>query len=119
MATAAQFQFSRQVLPFWVYKTTSLTSGRSRGATHRAHLGRSHRMWNCRRLIVPVLVLAFAGAARAEGPENRTFVGPCGDDKTARIGVVADNGMMVAYLCSQDDAFNTGNARWFTGTVSN
>ena len=76
-------------------------------------------MWNCRRLMVPVLVLAFAGALRAEGPDSRTFVGPCGDEKTARIGVVADDGMMVAYVCSQDETFNTANARWFTGTVAN
>ena len=66
-----------------------------------------------------MLAAALAATARADGPDGTTFVGPvqCGE-KTARIGLVADGDSYLAYVCSQDEAFNRDHARWFKGTVA-
>lgn len=36
---------------------------------------------------------------------------------SARVGLVAENGKFVLYICSLDDAFNLANSRWYTGNL--
>jgi hypothetical protein len=51
--------------------------------------------------------------------ESRTFIGtPDGAPRSARIGVVTNGTAFVAYVCSQEDAFNKACSQWIKGTVA-
>ncbi|HVJ81073.1 MAG TPA: hypothetical protein VNC50_08390, partial [Planctomycetia bacterium] len=66
--------------------------------------------------------LAAGTAARAgdgdETPASVTFIGKLeGAPASARIGIVIEGDAFIAYLCSQDAAFNEANSRWYRGPV--
>src|SRR5260370_23530600 len=64
-----------------------------------------------------------ARPAPAEEPpaaaEARTYIGPLeGAPRSARVGVITDGADFIAYVCSQDDAFNKDHSQWLKGPVA-
>ena len=56
---------------------------------------------------------------KGDGPAPaEVLVGPLdGAVSSARVGLVANDTKFLAYVCSQDEAFNTACSRWTTGAV--
>lgn len=66
-------------------------------------------------LVVSILLSACAGAS-TEG--SVSYIGKIDNaPESARVGVVAENGKFVIYICSLDDAFNLSTSRWFSGEL--
>jgi hypothetical protein len=65
-------------------------------------------------------VLAARPVAEEEAATPaRTYLGPIeGAPRSARLGIVANNTAFVAYVCSQDDAFNKSHSQWIKGAVA-
>ncbi|MBL8099526.1 MAG: hypothetical protein JNK81_10100 [Anaerolineales bacterium] len=67
-------------------------------------------------LIVLSILLTACGGSATEGAVS--YIGTIdGAPESARIGVVAENGKFVIYICSLDDAFNLATSRWFSGDL--
>lgn len=67
-------------------------------------------------LIVLSILLTACGGSSPEGAVS--YIGTIDDaPESARIGVVAENGKFVIYICSLDDAFNLATSRWFSGDL--
>ncbi|NJN80239.1 MAG: hypothetical protein HC797_07095 [Anaerolineales bacterium] len=71
-------------------------------------------------LFVVVLVISIGltacGGSSTEGATSY-IASIDGAPESARVGLVAENGKFVVFICSMDDAFNLSNARWFDGDL--
>jgi hypothetical protein len=62
------------------------------------------------------ILLTACGGATTEGTVS--YIGTIDDaPESARVGIVAENGKFVLYICSLDDAFNLSASRWFSGDL--
>lgn len=66
-------------------------------------------------LVISILLTACSGSA-TEGAVS--YIGTIENSpESARVGLVAENGKYVIYICSLDDAFNLATSRWFSGDL--
>jgi hypothetical protein len=62
------------------------------------------------------ILLTACGGTSTEGTVS--YLGTIDDaPESARVGIVAENGKFVLYICSLDDAFNLSTSRWFSGDL--
>ncbi|HRJ75247.1 MAG TPA: hypothetical protein PLX90_04570 [Anaerolineales bacterium] len=67
-------------------------------------------------LIVLSILLTACGGTTTEGAVS--YIATIDDaPESARVGIVAENGKFVLYICSLDDAFNLSASRWFSGDL--
>lgn len=67
-------------------------------------------------IFVLSILLTACGGSATEGTVS--YIGTIdGAPESARVGIVAENGKFVIYICSLDDAFNLATSRWFSGDL--
>ncbi|MBC7877878.1 MAG: hypothetical protein H7Y59_11985 [Anaerolineales bacterium] len=67
-------------------------------------------------LIALVFILSACGGQAATGATS--YIATLeGAPASARVGIVVEDGVFKAYVCSLDDAFNLTSARWYEGQL--
>ncbi len=71
------------------------------------------------KILAALVALIFVLAACAIPPAGATsyIASIDGAPASARVGIVVEDGIFKAYICSLDDAFNLTSARWYEGVV--
>lgn len=68
-------------------------------------------------LIVATVILTACGGS-SSNESAVSYIATIDDaPESARVGLVAENGKFVVYICSFDDAFNVANSRWYSGQL--